>query len=88
MFASLTYRHITSVLALFAVVACMMLVIAPSSSGASRPGHHLVQPGETLWSIASSHYHTSDPREEVFQVEQANNLVDATIVPGQVIVLP
>ncbi len=88
MFASLTYRQITSALALFAVVAFMMLVIAPASNGAARPAHHLVKPGETLWSIAATHYNTDDPRRQIFQVEQANNLNDASIQPGQVILLP
>ena len=88
MFASLTYRHITTVLALFAAIALLMLAVAPSSSGAARPGHHLVKPGETLWAIASAHYHTDDPRRVVFQIEQANQLNDANILPGQVILLP
>ncbi len=88
MFASSTYRHITSVLALFAAIALLMLAVAPASSGASRPGRHLVKQGETLWSIASTHYHTNDPRKAVFQIEQANQLNDTNIVPGQVILLP
>ena len=47
-----------------------------------------MKPGETLWSIASAHYHTDDPRQAVFQIEQANQLNDANILPGQVILLP
>lgn len=88
MFASSTYRHIPSVLALFVVIALLMLAIAPASSGASRPTRHMVRAGETLWSIAASHYHTDDPRQAVFQIEQVNQINDATILPGQVILLP
>lgn len=88
MFASPTYRHIPSVLTLFVVIALLMLAIAPASSGASRPTRHLVKSGETLWSIASSHYRTDDPRQAVFQIEQANDINNATILPGQVILLP
>jgi LysM repeat protein len=58
------------------------------SSGASGPaGHYRVQPGDTLWGIASSR-HGGDPREGVWKIEQRNHLRDATISPGQVLVLP
>jgi nucleoid-associated protein YgaU len=46
-----------------------------------------VQPYDTLWTIASSHY-GGDVREAIWQIQQANHIADATIRPGQTIVLP
>ena len=57
------------------------------SSDASGPERrYVVQPYDTLWSIASSGY--SDPREGIWEIKQRNGLEGATIVPGQVLVLP
>jgi len=57
------------------------------SSDASGPERrYVVQPYDTLWSIASSGY--SDPREGIWEIKQRNGLQGATIVPGQVLVLP
>ncbi|MBA3348516.1 MAG: LysM peptidoglycan-binding domain-containing protein [Actinobacteria bacterium] len=57
------------------------------SSDASGPeGSYVVQPADTLWSIAATRY--SDPREGVWELRQRNDLDGTTIVPGQVLVLP
>jgi nucleoid-associated protein YgaU len=58
------------------------------SSGASGPaGHYRVRAGDTLWSIAEARY-GGDPREAVWRIERRNALHDATIAPGQMLVLP
>ena len=83
--------HIRPFLALLAAVACavaLLLGYAAPSSGASHPGHHRVRAGDTLWSIAVRAYPGSDPRDGVYRIEQANDLHDATIAAGQVLVLP
>jgi len=46
-----------------------------------------VQPYDTLWTIASSHY-GGDVRDAIWRIQEANDLADATIHPGQTIVLP
>lgn len=57
------------------------------SSDASGPEQrYVVQPADTLWSIAASRY--GDPREGVYELRQRNRLVGTTIVPGQVLILP
>jgi len=57
------------------------------SSDASGPERrYVVQPHDTLWSIASTGY--SDPREGVWEIRERNGLEEATIVPGQVLLLP
>ncbi|MGI8421011.1 MAG: LysM peptidoglycan-binding domain-containing protein [Gaiellaceae bacterium] len=62
-------------------------VFAHTSNGAGRPVHYVVKPGETLWSIAQNRY-GGDPREGIWKLEHANGLVDATIVPGERLLLP
>lgn len=46
-----------------------------------------VQPYQTLWTIAQSHY-GGDVRDGVYRIEQANHLSGALITPGQKLVLP
>jgi hypothetical protein len=89
MFASLDIRRLLTLIAASAVIlALVMSYAAPSSRGASHPRHHAVQAGETLWSIALHAYPSSDPRDAVYRIEQANDLHDAGIVAGQELVLP
>jgi nucleoid-associated protein YgaU len=46
-----------------------------------------VKAGDTLWSIAAKTY-AGDPREGVWELRERNRLDTATIVPGQMLVLP
>jgi LysM repeat protein len=55
--------------------------------GAGRAQVYVVQPGDTLWSIASSRY-AGDPREGVWKLERRNHLAGATLTPGQRLTLP
>jgi LysM repeat protein len=57
------------------------------SSDASGPErHYVVQPYDTLWSIAANGY--NDPRQGVWEIKERNHLRGVTIVPGQVLLLP
>ena len=75
------------VILILAVAALVVAVAARQSSGAGRQQTYVVQPGDTVWSIATGHY-TGDPREGVWKIEKRNRLVGATIQPGQQLVLP
>ncbi len=57
---------------------------APASQGAacSGPQCHVVQPGESLWSIARAHGLSGA------QLAEANNLSGGTLKPGQAIFIP
>ena len=72
------------------VVAGLSLALWASfarSSDASGPEQrYLVQPADTLWSIAASRY--DDPREGVYELRERNRLAGTIIVPGQVLILP
>ena len=59
--------------------------VIPMSS--SAPDRYVVQPGDTLWSIAERTF-PGDPREGVWELRERNALESALIVPGQVLVLP
>jgi LysM repeat protein len=48
---------------------------------------YVVQPSDTLWSIASTRY-AGDPREGVWKLQRQNQLAGTTISPGQKLVLP
>jgi LysM repeat protein len=48
---------------------------------------YVVQPGDTLWSIASARY-AGDPREGVWKLQRRNQLAGTTISPGERLVLP
>ncbi len=49
---------------------------------------YVVRDGDTLWSIATQVAAGRDPRVVVQRLTAANHLVEASIVPGQVLVLP
>lgn len=62
-------------------------VMTRSVESAGRSQVYVVQPGDTLWSIASSRY-AGDPREGVWKLQRRNQLPGTTISPGQKLVLP
>ena len=62
-------------------------VATRSVESAGQAQVYVVQPGDTLWSIASERY-GGDPREGVWELQQRNHLLGTTISPGQKLVLP
>ncbi len=74
------------------IIAFLSLVLAWSaltrtSEGAGPPRRYVVQPADTLWSIASREY-GGDPRSAIWRIERANHLRASLLRPGQVLVLP
>jgi len=71
------------------VVAVVFLwALFAGEGGANGPErHYRVKAGDTLWSIAQRTY-IGDPREGVWELRERNRLDSATIVPGQMLVLP
>jgi nucleoid-associated protein YgaU len=62
------------------------VVARPSEAHGDRVSYR-VQPYDTLWTIASSHY-GGDVRDAVYRIERANDLHGSTVHPGQRLVLP
>jgi hypothetical protein len=74
------------VLILVALSVFLWATFARSSDASGPERRYVVQPYDTLWSIASAGY--SDPREGVWEIRERNGLKGATIVPGQILLLP
>ena len=74
------------ILIVVAVSVFLWATLARSSDASGPERRYVVQQYDTLWSIASAGY--SDPREGVWEIRRRNGLVGATIVPGQVLLLP
>ena len=79
MFARLTFVLLIAALA-------VGLAARPSGS-ARKPVRYVVQPADTLWSIAAQHY-AGDPRQGIWELQQRNHLQGTTLVPGQRLLLP
>jgi nucleoid-associated protein YgaU len=82
---------------LWFLAACVVAVVTLLASQASADGpvaaqevvRHVVQPGETLWQIAESVAEPSqDVRDVVVNLVALNELPDAGLMAGQVIVVP
>ena len=71
---------------LVALSVTLWATFARSSDASGPERRYVVQPYDTLWSIAADGY--SDPREGVWEIRERNGLEEATIVPGQVLLLP
>ena len=72
------------------IIALLALAVAwgaRRSDGAGRERLYLVRSGDTLWSIAATHY-GGDPREAVWRLEDRNHLGGSLVRPGQHLFLP
>ena len=75
-------------LCVLTVVAVALWALFAHDSGASGPEQrYRVRPGDTLWSIATTHV-PGDPRKGVWELQERNGLEGTLIVPGQVLTLP
>jgi nucleoid-associated protein YgaU len=74
------------ILILVAVAVVLWAALARTSDASEPERRYVVQRYDTLWSIASRGY--ADPREGIWEIKRRNGLAGATIVPGQVLVLP
>jgi LysM repeat protein len=79
------FVRVIAVTFLMLVLAWSALVRTSEGAGTGRP--YRVQAGDTLWSIAASHY-GGDPRQGVWAIQRENGLTGAELMPGQVLVLP
>lgn len=71
---------------LVALSVFLWAAFARSSDASGPERRYVVQPYDTLWSIASAG--SADPREGVWEIRERNGLEGTTIVPGQVLLLP
>jgi LysM repeat protein len=72
------------------------IIIGGAANVTARQSHptpfrgttHVVQPGESLWTIAKEEYKDVDLREQIAEIKKANKLRSSSIVPGQRLLLP
>jgi LysM repeat protein len=71
-------------------VLALSLGLAKVAEGGAQGAYAAVtvQPGDTLWAIASNRYPNSDVRAKVWQIEQVNHLSGKPLQPGQTIQVP
>jgi len=58
------------------------------TAGATATGVVVVQPGESLWQIASQVAPHADPRATLELIREVNGLGTDTVVPGQSLIVP
>ena len=74
------------------VVIIALLVVAVAwgarrSESAGQEQSYVVRVGDTLWTIAASHY-GGDTREGVWRLQDRNHLAGTLVRPGERLVLP
>ncbi len=75
------------VLLIAALALVAWAVVARASQGAGPGLRYTVRPGDTLWSIAASHY-SGDPRDAIYRIDRRNHLGGSLLRPGEKLVLP
>lgn len=86
----LTRRGMLAASALTTVAAALLIALAWWSAPAAMapvtpPARVTVQPGDTLWSIATSVAPDRDPRDEVATLQRLNRLDGVSLAVGQVL---
>jgi LysM repeat protein len=88
----LTRRGRAVLVALFVlVVAGVVVLLSPAARGAdpARPAETaVVQPGDTLWSVAARHRPSRDPYGVIAEIRRLNGLDDNIVHAGQELTLP
>ena len=74
----------------FLLALAVSLSLAVVAHGVTAPTYStvVVQPGDTVWSIAAEHYPSDDIRSRVADIERANGLNSPMIEAGKTLRLP
>jgi len=83
-------RHIGRWVIVLAVCWLATVGLAKVAYGGTAPADAtvVVQPGDTLWSIATAHYPADDVRDRVIDIERLNGLQSPLIEVGETLRLP
>jgi nucleoid-associated protein YgaU len=73
---------------LLALSVSLWLAIVAHGGAAAQDSTVVVQPGDTLWSIAAARYPSDDVRARVDGIERANGLRSPMIEVGELLKLP
>jgi len=75
---------------LCAVIICTLIISQVQAQKVIEPKDYdtwIVRPGDTLWKIAQVNRGRTEIRKYIYQIEKLNG-IDASIYPGQEIMLP
>jgi LysM repeat protein len=81
-------HRMAAVLLLALSVSIGLAAVAHGGTAALEDATVVVQPGDTLWSIAAEHYPSADIRARVEAIERANGLHSPVIQIGETLRLP
>jgi LysM repeat protein len=81
-------HRMAAVLLLALSVSIGLAAVAHGGTAAAEDATVVVQPGDTLWSIAAEHYPSADIRARVEAIERANGLHSPVIQIGETLRLP
>jgi hypothetical protein len=92
----LTSRGRALILVLFLALAVLLLSLGhgASSQAASTTGGRpatrvvVVEPGQSLWSIAASVAPNADPRETIQRISSLNGLTSSVLPAGKALIVP
>jgi LysM repeat protein len=76
------------VVLLLALAVSLSLAVVAHGGTAPADSTVVVQPGDTVWSIAAEHYPSDDIRARVMDIERANGLNSPLIETGKTLRLP
>ncbi|MEJ6489498.1 hypothetical protein PQI23_07175 [Leucobacter sp. USCH14] len=75
-------------LALFASLAAPEAMASGEGPNGEQFEYVVVQPGSSLWSLASDLDPTADPRDLITEIVQLNQLEDSSVQAGEAIAVP
>jgi nucleoid-associated protein YgaU len=81
-------RHLYRWALVLVAALAVMMAVSRVAWGGEAAAMVVVQPGDTLWSIAAARYPGDDPRARVDQIERLNNLSSPAIEAGETLRLP
>ena len=85
---SLRPAHRLAAVCLLALSVSLGFAVVAHGGTALADSAVVVQPGDTLWSIAAQHYPSDDVRARVEDIERANSLRSPLIEVGETLRLP
>ena len=82
-----TRQRIFLLVAVVVALGVAALSAARPTSGAGSETRYVIQPGDTLWALATKRY-GGDPRQAIWEIKERNDLRTSELRPGMVLVLP
>ena len=81
-------RHLYRWALVLVAALAVMLALSRVAQGGEAAATVVVQPGDTLWTIAAERYPGDDTRARIDDIERLNNLSGPVIVVGETLRLP